>query len=116
MLREWPFHSESVFFKIGGGSQVSELRRSKSTRTSDFQSEVGEVFGEIGGELGDFRASVAGPKYTLGSEFTIAVSLLSHSDLCGHHLPESWELQPFFLSKKGSQRSKSGGHSKNTTA
>ena len=32
--------------------------------TSDFQSEVGEVFGEIGGELpaksGDFRASFAG--------------------------------------------------------
>ena len=25
LLREWPFHSESVFFKNWGGSQVSEF-------------------------------------------------------------------------------------------
>ena len=29
---------------------------------------------------------------------------------CGHHFP--WELQAFFLSKKGSQRSKNGGRTK----
>ena len=40
--------------------------------------------------------------------FTIAARLV--------RTPFSWELQTFFLSKKGPRRSKFGGRSKNTTA
>ena len=47
-------------------------------------------------------------KFTSAQWFTIAAHLVQ--------TPFSWELQTFFLSKKGLRRSKSGGRSKNTTA
>ena len=46
--------------------------------------------------------------------FTMAQWLTMATPSCWHQFP--WELQAFFLSKKGSQRSKNRGRSKNTTA
>ena len=53
-------------------------------------------------------------KCTTRSVLVRGGDLLSQRTLCGD--TTSWELQTFFLSKKGPRRSKFGGRSKNTTA
>ena len=52
-------------------------------------------------------------KFTTRSEFTIALWFAIAAHLV--RTPFSWELQTFFLSKKGLRRSKYGGSTKNTT-
>ena len=53
-------------------------------------------------------------KFTTRTELTIALGFAIAAHLV--RTPFSWKLQTFFLSKKGLQRSKYGGRSKNTIA
>ena len=53
-------------------------------------------------------------KLTTRSKFSIAQWFAIATPSCGHRVP--WVLQASLLSKKGSQRSKSGGRSKNIRA
>ena len=57
---------------------------------------------------------VFGTKFTMRSIFSMAGWFTIAAHLV--RTPFSWELQTFFLSKRGPRRTKFGGHSKNTTA